>query len=237
MPSTTRARAETPSASLFRRRTWTRACATWKELLESDPGRHGKPGRDAEHEPGTGRTSHLCDGCGRGAQNLDDVKQGLDEIAKSGQRVSAFLRDMHKEWTKPTALSTSIVKLGAQVIGGQIRDAASAIAEPAKTSYSQALAKATEYRTRPSASPPRRARATPHVGEQIDATARRLGILPGRVSDYSRSVRQLTGDWQGDERPGCLPEPRAQDGSHTSKSSSPPRPRWRRPSGSNPQTT
>ena len=35
------------------------------------------------------------------------------------------------------------------------------------------------------------------VGEQVNATAQRLGLLPGRVSDYSRSVRQLTGDWQG----------------------------------------
>jgi len=130
-------------------------------------------------------------------RNVDGLNDAFQRLAKTGQSTGALLRDMHKEWTKPTALSTSIVKLGAQVIGGQIRDAASAIAEPAKTSYSQALAKATEYRDATQRIATSTGQGYAGVGEQIDATARRLGILPGRVSDYSRSVRQLTGDWQG----------------------------------------
>lgn len=132
-----------------------------------------------------------------GIRDLGGLENAFERLGKTSQSTGALLRDMHKEWSKPTALSTSIVKLGAQVIGGQIRDAASAIAEPAKTSYAQALAKATEWRDATQRIATSTGQSYSVVGEQVNATAQRLGLLPGRVSDYSRSVRQLTGDWQG----------------------------------------
>ena len=136
-------------------------------------------------------------GTDAGIRDLGGLEQAFERLGKTSQSTGALLRDMHKEWSKPTALSTSIVKLGAQVIGGQIRDAASAIAEPAKTSYAQALAKATEWRDATQRIATSTGQSYSVVGEQVNATAQRLGLLPGRVSDYSRSVRQLTGDWQG----------------------------------------
>jgi len=136
-------------------------------------------------------------GTDAGIRDLGGLEQAFERLGKTSQSTGALLRDMHKEWSKPTALSTSIVKLGAQVIGGQIRDAASAIAEPAKTSYAQALARATEWRDATQRIATSTGQSYSVVGEQVNATAQRLGLLPGRVSDYSRSVRQLTGDWQG----------------------------------------
>lgn len=132
-----------------------------------------------------------------GIRDLGGLENAFERLGKTSQSTGALLRDMHKEWSKPTAISTSIVKLGAQVIGGQIRDAASAIAEPAKTSYAQALAKATEWRDATQRIATSTGQGYAVVGEQVNATAQRLGLLPGRVQDYSRSVRQLTGDWQG----------------------------------------
>lgn len=132
-----------------------------------------------------------------GIRDLGGLEDAFTRLGKTGQSTGALLRDMHKEWSKPTAVSTSIVKMGAQVLGGQIRDAASAIAEPAKTSYAQALAKATEWRDATQRIATSTGQGYAVVGEQVNATAQRLGLLPGRVSDYSRSVRQLTGDWQG----------------------------------------
>lgn len=136
-------------------------------------------------------------GTDAGIRDLGGLEQAFERLGKTSQSTGALLRDMHKEWSKPTAISTSIVKLGAQVIGGQIRDAASAIAEPAKTSYAQALAKATEWRDATQRIATSTGQSYSVVGDQINATAQRLGLLPGRVSDYSRSVRQLTGDWSG----------------------------------------
>lgn len=136
-------------------------------------------------------------GTDAGIRDLGGLEQAFERLGKTSQSTGALLRDMHKEWSKPTAISTSIVKLGAQVIGGQIRDAASAIAEPAKTSYAQALARATEWRDATQRIATSTGQSYSVVGDQINATAQRLGLLPGRVSDYSRSVRQLTGDWSG----------------------------------------
>ena len=136
-------------------------------------------------------------GTDAGIRDLGGLEQAFERLGKTSQSTGALLRDMHKEWSRPTTLATSIVKLGAQVIGGQIRDAASAIAEPAKTSYAQALAKATEWRDATQRIATSTGQSYSVVGEQVNATAQRLGLLPGRVSDYSRSVRQLTGDWQG----------------------------------------
>jgi hypothetical protein len=132
-----------------------------------------------------------------GIRDLGGLENAFERLGKTSQSTGALLRDMHKEWSKPTAISTSIVKMGAQVLGGQIRDAASAIAEPAKTSYAQALAKATEWRDATQRIATSTGQGYAVVGEQVNATAQRLGLLPGRVQDYSRSVRQLTGDWQG----------------------------------------
>ena len=132
-----------------------------------------------------------------GIRDLGGLENAFERLGKTSQSTGALLRDMHKEWSKPTAISTSIVKLGAQVLGGQLRDAASAIAEPAKTSYAQALAKATEWRDATQRIATSTGQGYAVVGEQVNATAQRLGLLPGRVQDYSRSVRQLTGDWQG----------------------------------------
>ncbi len=136
-------------------------------------------------------------GTDAGIRDLGGLENAFERLGKTSQSTGALLRDMHKEWSKPTAISTSIVKMGAQVLGGQIRDAASAIAEPAKTSYAQALAKATDWRDATQRIATSTGQGYAVVGEQVNATAQRLGLLPGRVSDYSRSVRQLTGDWQG----------------------------------------
>jgi hypothetical protein len=136
-------------------------------------------------------------GTDAGIRDLGGLEEALKRLGKTGQRTGAFLRDMHKEWQNPTTVSTAVVKMGAQVIGGQIKDAAAAIAEPAKTSYAQALAKAVEYRDATQRIATSTGQGYGVVGEQINQSAQRLGILPGRVSEYSRTVRQLTGDWQG----------------------------------------
>lgn len=136
-------------------------------------------------------------GTDAGIRDLGGLEDAFKRLGKTGQSVGAILRDAHKEWSKPTSVSTAVVKLGAQVIGQQIKDAASAIAEPAKTSYAQALSKAVEYRDATQRIATSTGKGYSVVGDQINATAQRLGLLPGRVSDYSRSVRQLTGDWGG----------------------------------------
>ena len=132
-----------------------------------------------------------------GIRGLGGLESAFVDLGKTAQRVGALMRDMHKEWTKPTAVSTAIVKLGAQVLGQQVRDAAEAVAAPAKTSYAQALAKAVEYRDATQRIATSTGKSYEATGEQILGTAQRLGLLPSRVQDYARSVRQLTGDWGG----------------------------------------
>lgn len=132
-----------------------------------------------------------------GIKNLADLESGFARLGKTSQTAGAFLKSALKEWEKPTGLATTVGKLGAQVIGDQIKSAAEAVAAPAKTSYAQALASANEYRDATQRIATSTGQGYAATSAQIDDSARRLGLLPSRVSDYGRSVRALTGDWQG----------------------------------------
>lgn len=128
---------------------------------------------------------------------LGGLERALDKVGQTGQKVSARVRDLKKEWDKPTSAGAAFAKLGAQVLGQQLSAAADAVTGPAKTSYAQALARAYEYRDATQRIATSTGRSYESVGQQLLGTSQRLGILPGRVADYGRSVRSLTGDWQG----------------------------------------
>lgn len=132
-----------------------------------------------------------------GIKSLADLENGFARLGKTSQSAGAAIQGAMKEWAKPTQVTTAVGKLAAQVVGDQIKSAAEAVAAPAKTSYAQALAKANEYRDATQRIATSTGQGYAATSAQIDDSARRLGLLPSRVSDYGRSVRALTGDWQG----------------------------------------
>lgn len=128
---------------------------------------------------------------------LGGLERALDKVGQTGQRTAARIRDLKAEWDKPTSAGAAFAKLGAQVLGQQLSAAADAVTGPAKSSYAQAVARAYEYRDTTQRIATSAGQSYERIGEQILGTSKRLGILPGRVADYGRSVRSLTGDWAG----------------------------------------
>lgn len=152
------------------------------------------------------RTRVVVDGGQQAVQTLDEVAAAHERIGKSSKSTAVRLKELRglwedpakaKGWSQSQRLFATIGKGAAEIVGKQVADAASAIAAPAKTSYDQALAKANAYRDATQRIATSTGKGYEQVSSQINASAQRLGLLPGRVQDYSRSVRTLTGDWEG----------------------------------------
>lgn len=141
-----------------------------------------------------------------GVAQLEDLKRGLHEVGAEAERVSVKLRAAKKawedplnakEWSRSQKLAAEGVKLVAGIVSSQAGALASAVTGPAKTSYDQALNRAYRFRDENTKIALSVGKSYQETNAQIFGTSKQLGLMPGQVSNYGRSVRQLTGDWHG----------------------------------------
>lgn len=136
-------------------------------------------------------------GTDQAARNLGDLENAYDRLEKKTKSLWASVRDLQKEWSKPTSAGAAFAKAGAQIIGSQISQMGSAITAPAKTTYDQALQKAFEYRDATQRIATSTGQTYESTNTAIMGTAKRLALLPAQVQSYSSAVREMTGDWKG----------------------------------------
>jgi len=140
-----------------------------------------------------------------GIKDLGDLRDALIGVEGAGKRLDASykgLRNLFEDpakakggWSNAQRAQAGIVKMAAEAVASQATAAAQAITGPAKSSYEQVLAKGRDFRD----STQRIATASGQNFETISGsilnTSKRLGVLPGQVDGYARSVRAMTGDW------------------------------------------
>ena len=145
-------------------------------------------------------------GARAGIADLEALRDSLKGIGSEAGRLSVQMAAWKKAWEDPLnakqwsrdqKLAAEGVKLLGRVMGSQASALASAVTGPAKTSYDDALRKAYAWRDENQRIATSLGKDYGETQRQILGTAKQLGLMPGRVRDYSQSVRELTGDWQG----------------------------------------
>lgn len=131
------------------------------------------------------------------ATALGEVEKKARQTAEATKSLSASVRDLQKEWEKPTKGATVVLKGITDLVSGQARAIAQATMAPGMTTYAGAIEQANRYRQSTQQIATATGQSWKMVSEQTDAQSKKLGLLPDRVHTYGRSVRQLTGDWQG----------------------------------------
>lgn len=138
---------------------------------------------------------------------LDQIEQKLDAVEHKVTGFSAKLKGWKNLWEDPVKASggwsqtervlTSVGKATAELVAGQARSIADAVTAPAKTSYAGAIAMANVYRDTTQRIVSSTGQGYSAINQQVLGASARLGLMPGQVQSYGRSVRSLTGDWQG----------------------------------------
>lgn len=145
-------------------------------------------------------------GARAGVADLEALRASLKAIDAEASRLSVQMAAWKKAWDDPLnakqwSRNTKLAVEGAKALGNVLASQASALASavtaPAKTSYDEALRKAYLWRDENQRVATSLGKDYGETQRQIMGTAKQLGLMPGRVRDYSQSVRELTGDWQG----------------------------------------
>lgn len=146
-------------------------------------------------------------GVDRGVSDLDALDRKLKDVDKTSQALSTRMRDLRKLWEDPAGakggwstgqrLSAAIIKPIAELVTDNARQIADAVTAPGKTTYAGAIEQAYRYRLETQRIATASRESFGEVDRGTTETSRRLGLLPGQVQQYGRSVRSMTGDWHG----------------------------------------
>lgn len=128
-------------------------------------------------------------------EGLEQVEQRLDDVRKKANKLLAQL---------PKELQKQIKDMG-RAMGEELKSMVpavmnslqGAVTAPAKSTFAQVIAEANRARRDASLIAVSTGKDVADVNAQIQGAARMTREMPASVVAWSRSVRQLTGDWQG----------------------------------------
>lgn len=129
-----------------------------------------------------------------GQEGVEQLKNELDGLKKQGSSVFANLpKDLQKDLRKAGEAMRESVK---DALTSTVKAGASAITDPARSTFAGVLDAANRYRRDITALQISTGRGFEDINKQVQKTAAGIGEMPASTTAWAREVRRLSGDFR-----------------------------------------